>query len=194
MHFLDSIAVTLSQQENMIQLCTVQVTGPKPCVLSVLSIGLCCARFAGLLLSSLALHMAAPGQRFVPEPLTFATTLLSTALPQPATAVNRTQQWLLPPEGWASLPEVTPPLNLAEVLQSPSDDAMFQTAAITGSLLSAAVGVVSRAAEVFAKLVSFPELFARAVRALEGLPSSEGFPQVTSYRHSHAHHGSLLVV
>ena len=155
-----------------------------------LSTGLCCARFAGLLLSSLTLHMAAPGQRFVPEPLTFATTLLSTALPQPATAVDRTQQWLMPRKGWASLPEVTPPLNLAEVLQSSSDDAICQTAAVTGSLLSAAVGVVSRAAEVFAKLVSFPELFAPAVRALEGLPSCEGFPQVTQQTHSQHH--SLL--
>ena len=135
---------------------------------------------AGLLLSSFALHMAAPGQRLVPEPLTFASALLSTAVPQPATAVAHTQQWLLPSETWASLSGATPPLNLAEVLQSSSDDARFQLDSFTGSLLQAALGVVSRASEVFAKLVSFPELFAPAMQALAGLRTAKDLPQVRS--------------
>ncbi len=137
---------------------------------------------AGLLLSSFALHMAAPGQRLVPEPLTFASALLSTAMPQPATAVAHTQQWLLPSEGWASLSGATPPLNRAEVLQSSSEDARFQLDSFRGSLFQAALGVVSRASEVFAKLVSFPELFAPAAQALDGLRIAEGLPQVTHLR------------
>ncbi|DBA90017.1 TPA: hypothetical protein ACH3X2_004286 [Trebouxia sp. C0005] len=131
----------------------------------------------GLLLSSLALHMAAPGGRLVPEPLTFASALLSTAMPQPATAVAHTQQWLLPSEGWASLSGAAPPLNLAEVLQSSSDDVRFQPDSFRGSLLQAALGVVSRASEVFAKLLSFPELFAPAAQALNGLGTAEDLPQ-----------------
>ncbi len=123
--------------------------------------------------------MAAPGQRLVPEPLTFASALLSTAVPQPATAVAHTQQWLLPSEGWASLSGATPPLNLAEVLQSSSDDARFQLDSFRGSLLQAALGVVSRASEVFAKLLSFPELFAPAVQALDGLGTAKDLPQVS---------------
>lgn len=134
---------------------------------------------AGLLLSSLALHMAAPGGRLVPEPLTFASALLSTAMPQPATAVAHTQQWLLPSEGWASLSGAAPPLNLAEVLQSSSDDVRFQPDSFRGSLLQAALGVVSRASEVFAKLLSFPELFAPAAQALNGLGTAEDLPQVS---------------
>ena len=134
---------------------------------------------AGLLLSSFALQMAAPGQRLVPEPLTFASALLSTAVSQPATAMAHTQQWLLPSEGWASLSGATPSLSLAEVLQSSSDDARFQLDSFRGSLLQAALGVVSRAAEVFAKLVSFPELFAPAVQALDGLRTAKDLSQVS---------------
>ena len=123
--------------------------------------------------------MATPGQRLVPEPLTFASALLSTAAPRSATAVAHAQQWLLPSEGWASLSGATPPLKLAEVLQSSSDDARFQPDSLRGSLLQAALGVVSRASEVFAKLVSFPELFAPAAQALNGLATTKGLPQVS---------------
>ncbi len=134
---------------------------------------------AGLLLSSLALHMAAPAQRLVPEPLTFASSLLSTALPLPATAVDQTRRWLLPTGGWASLSGPTPPLSLTEVLESSSDNVMFQADVFGISLLQAAIGVVSRACEVFAHLPSFPELFAPALEALTALNDLQGLPQVT---------------
>lgn len=143
--------------------------------------------FAGLLLSSLALHMAAPAQRLVSEPLTFAATLLSTAVQLPATAVDCRQQWLLPSGGWASLPDSTLPLHLAEVLQASPNDAMFEADSFRGSLLLAALGVVGRASDVFSHLVSYPELFVPAQEALSVLINTQGLPQVT-------HHmtGSLL--
>ena len=140
----------------------------------------CCACFAGLLLSSLALHMAAAGQRLVPEPLTFAITLLFSALSSPGRAVeSNTQQWLLPVGGWSALSQPTPPLNLPVVLGSSPDDALFQTDSFRGSLLQAALGVISRASQVFSQLVSFPELFGPAVEALASFEGEEALPLVS---------------
>lgn len=138
----------------------------------------CCACFAGLLLSSLALHMAAPAQRFVPEALTFASTLLATAAPLPATAVAQAQHWLVPGDDWSSLSAPTPALNLVQVLQSPPDDAAFAADSFRGSLLQAALGVVDRAADVFARLPSFSELFASASGTLSVLRNRKGMPEV----------------
>ena len=138
----------------------------------------CYACFAGLLLSSLALHMAAPAQRLVPEALTFASTLLATAVPPPATAVAQSQQWLLPAGGWSVLSTPTPALSPTQVLQSPSEDTTLGADSFRGSLLQAALSVVDRAADVFAKLASFPELFASAVGTLSVLRHTKGLPEV----------------
>lgn len=122
--------------------------------------------------------MAAPAQRLVPEALTFASTLLATVFPTPATAVAKSQQWLLPAGRWSVLTTPTPPLSLAQVLQSPSEDAALGADTFKGSLLQAALGVVRRAADVFAQLASFPELFASAISTLNVLCHTKGLPQV----------------
>ena len=139
--------------------------------------------FAGLLLSGLALHMAAPAQRLVPEALTFASTLLATAVPQPATAGDHPQQWLLP-SGTQYLP-APPSLSLVQILQSMPTNAAFATDGFRGSLLQSTVGIIGRAADVFALLTSFPELFASAIRSLRLLSSTMGLPEVS--------HGCMLV-
>lgn len=138
----------------------------------------CYACCAGLWLCSLALQMAASAQRLIPEALTFASTLLATALPTPATAVAQAQQWLLPVDSWAGLSTPVPALSLVQVLQSPSDHAAFAADSFSGSLLQAALGVVDRAADVFAQLPSFPELFASAASTLGVLRHTKGLPQV----------------
>ena len=132
-----------------------------------------------MLLSSLALHMAAPGQRLVPEPLTFASTLLASALPPPATAVDPAQRWLSPASSWSSSSEPTAPLSMTHVLQSSAADALFQADSFKVSLLQAALGVVSRAAEVFAGLGSIPELFAPALKTLTELQQVKHLPRVS---------------
>ena len=139
---------------------------------------MCYACSAGLLLSSLALHMAAPAQRLIPEALTFASTLLATAAPTPATAAAQGQQWLLPAGGWSGLASTTPALSLAQVLHSSSEDATLVADSFRGSLLQAALAVVHRAADVFAQLASFPELFASAVGTLSALRHTKGLPEV----------------
>lgn len=122
--------------------------------------------------------MAAPAQRFVPEALTFASALLATAAPSPATAVTQAQHWLLPDGGWSSLSAPTPALNMVQVLQSLPDAAAFAEDSFRGSLLQAALGAVHRAADVFANLVSFPELFASAIGTLGILRNPTGLPEV----------------
>ena len=123
--------------------------------------------------------MAAPAQRLVPEALTFASALLATAIPLPATSVEPPQQWVRPSGSWSALPASIPALSLVQVLQSPPDDSYFATDACRGSLLLAALGVVSRAADVFANLQSLPELFAPAMATLKVLCSTKGLPQVS---------------
>ncbi|KAK9815549.1 hypothetical protein WJX72_005610 [[Myrmecia] bisecta] len=102
----------------------------------------------GLFLSSLALHMAAPAKRLVPEPLTFAVSLLSSAIPQPATSAAARD----------------------------ADKAAFETLEFRASALMAAVGVVRRAAEVFGHVAAAPELFAAAERRLAQLSTVEHLP------------------
>ena len=130
--------------------------------------------------------MAAPAQRLVPEALTFASALLATAIPPPATTVEPSQQWARLSGSWSSLPASTPALSLVQVLQSPSDDSFFATDAFKASLLLATLGVVSRAADVFAKLPSLPELFAPALATLKVLSSTKGLPQVSIGPHLRA--------
>ena len=138
----------------------------------------------GLLLSCLALRMAAPAQRLVPEPLTFATALLFSALPghcqlhSSHSSQQQSQQWLLPAEGWAAVPAGTQQLSLTEVLQRANASAEWQSAEAKAGLLQAAVGVVDRASLVFTHLASFAELFAPAVQALTALMQAVTLPQV----------------
>lgn len=122
--------------------------------------------------------MAASAQRFIPEALTFASTLLATALPPPATAVAQTQQRLLPAGTWAVLSAPVPALSLVQVLQSPADNDAFAADSFRGSLLQATLGVVDQAADVFAHLPSFPELFASAANTLGVLRHTKGLPEV----------------
>ena len=80
-------------------------------------------------------------------------------------------------------------LSLAQVLQSSSEDAALGADSFRGSLLQAALGVVDQAADVFAQLASFPELFASAVSTLSVLCHTKGLPEVwqnfTNWYHSY---------
>ena len=141
---------------------------------------------AGLIISCIALRMAAPAQRLLPEPLTFATTLLFSALPAsiPVPPNHRCdQQWLLPERGWSAMATGSPSLSFTDTLQranaSAQEQAAWQSDAARAGLLLAALGAVDRASTVFAKLISFPELFAPAVEALTKFSQASGMPQVS---------------
>lgn len=143
----------------------------------------------GLFLSSLALHMAAPASRYVPEPLNFAVQLLQSATAvsskagseQPTAAFSAsdpTAKWLaLEPSREADAMEIKP-LELSAVLTKPADDAYFGSPDFKLSALAAAMGVVRRTAELFAGTSALPEILSHAQRALEDLGSAEGLPKV----------------
>ncbi len=144
--------------------------------------------WTGLFLSSLALHMAAPASRYVPEPLNFAVQLLrSAAAPgkassePPAAAFSASDpsaRWLaLGPRKWSAANEIQP-LELSAVLTKPADDAYFSSPEFKASALAAAIGVVRRTTELFTGASALPEMLAPAQSALEDLCSAEGLPKV----------------
>jgi hypothetical protein len=145
---------------------------------------------AGLFLSALALHMAAPAGRFVPEPLVFATELLRGALPSskarppesvPLPASHASLRWLALEADSAAVPAEDAqisPLQLTEALTKPADDAYFSSAAFKLSALSAAAGVVERAAQVFQEADALPELLQPARGVLRELSVFERTPKV----------------
>lgn len=92
--------------------------------------------YIGLLLSSLALHMAAPAQRMVPEPLQFAVSLLqdaagtegeaAQAFPLTAPPSLGGKQWLRPSLK-AKKAASAGPLQLERVLGLAPEDEFFQS-------------------------------------------------------------------
>lgn len=135
---------------------------------------------AGMFLASLALHMASTAERLMPEPLLFAASLLRTFRHQRSPAES------LGPRGW-SLPLAPPsgdtPLPAAQPLYfalagnpavAGGESGGPSLEAFSASCVSAAVGLIGRAADVYAGVPSFPELFEgplAELRELEGLGS-----------------------
>ncbi|PRW57304.1 Nucleolar 14 [Chlorella sorokiniana] len=140
---------------------------------------------AGLFLASLAVHLHSQAQRFVPEPLTFATQLLQSVLPEgaappPAPSHQRAlapeqPRWLAvsaADEGAANLPaseEDILPLPLAQVLGGSGSDAFWRSAAFKTSAAAAAVRLVLRQAELLGGNAALPEILAPALEALRAI-------------------------
>ncbi|CAL8463440.1 g2974 [Coccomyxa elongata] len=149
----------------------------------------------GLFLSALALHMAAPASRYVPEPLNFAVQLLQSVAPlrknpphQPQTffsASDPSARWLaLAPGGGNKESDAAEiqPLVTASVLAKAADDGYFASLEFKTSALAAAMGVVQRAAEVFGGIAALPEALGPAQLALEDLGRVKGFPKALEER------------
>lgn len=133
---------------------------------------------AGLFLASLALHMAAPASRFAPEPLSFAVRLLRSAAQQGGAQQQQGDASAshMPPGTWLQLgakqgakPGLVQPLRLTKALSSEPNDAYFGSSEFRASALAAAMGLVARAAQVFAGVPFLPEVLAPAQAALEAL-------------------------
>ena len=135
--------------------------------------------------------MAAAASRYVPEPLNFAVQLLQSAAPLRKTAPSQPQmsfsasdpsaRWLAPrPGGSGKESEAAEiqPLEMASVLSKAADDGYFGSPEFKASALAAAMGVVQRAAEVFAGIAALPEAFAPAQSALEDLGRAKALPKV----------------
>lgn len=148
----------------------------------------------GLFLASLAVHLHSQAQRFVPEPLAFATQLLQSVLPegstpQPAPSHQRSlapgqPRWLAvsaSDEGAADLPsteEGIAPLELAQVLGGSAEDAYWRSAAFKTSAAAAAVRLVLRQAELLGGNAALPEILAPALEALRAIvAAAEGSTQ-----------------
>ena len=171
---------------------------------------------AGLFLASLALHMAAPAGRFMPEPLAFAIRLLRSALgpgnASPDGAAEGPAAAYIHPSARlhlgrdnnskasgsraarkeaAQAGEVQP-LRMSAVLAGGAGDACFGTREFRAGALGAAIGVVVRAAEVFGGVPALPEVLAPARAALEALGAEEGLPEVCPIQSetAWAHHTS----
>lgn len=139
----------------------------------------------GLFLASLAVHLHSQAQRFVPEPLSFATQLLQSVLPEgaaPAPAPSHQRalapgqpRWLAvsaSDEGAADLPATEAdiaPLELAQVLGGSGSDAYWASAAFKTSAAAAAVRLVLRQAELLGGNAALPEILAPALEALRAI-------------------------
>ena len=133
--------------------------------------------------------MAAPAQRYVPEPLNFAVRVLESlcsdkrgpAVHNPNPPFTSAAEWLnlsrTPQSAKAGNKEVQP-LSLTEVLTRAPDDAYFGSRAFQCKAVQAAVEVVSRAADVYAELAALPEALAPAERALAHVAGFSELPQV----------------
>lgn len=143
--------------------------------------------------------MAAPAGRYVPEPLNFAVQLLQSAAPAGAAgseqppaqpfflASDPSVRWLALDGGGSETKGATgsddaaaevPPLELSTALSRPAEDEYFAGREFKAAALAAAIGVVQRAAEVFAGAAALPEVLAPAQAALESLGRSKGLPKV----------------
>ena len=132
---------------------------------------------AGIFLSALGLHMAATTQRVMPEPLTFATQLLYSALDRPqGPAPPRTTEFslkLVPQGGWHRATGAVELLKLGSKSAPGTDDT-----AVKASCLKAAIGLIRRAAELSKEAESLPELLTPALLLLQELGSAHDLPQV----------------
>ena len=146
-----------------------------------------CCFCAGLFLSSLALHMAAPGQRYVPEPLNFAVMVLeSVSASSQAPLAHSSNPPFTTAADWLKLGTAEQaaesanegPLSMYEVLAREPGEAYFSTRGFQCSAITAAVEVVGRAADLCADLAALPEILAPAQRALAHLAGLNALPKV----------------
>jgi hypothetical protein len=151
----------------------------------------------GLCLASLALHMAAPAKRYCPEAVAFCQRLLHACVPVPPKEQQQQAQQqqgissgLIRPGLLQLAPAAKPgstaahaqqqqqqvvqPLGLYEVLGSDPSSPQFGTEAFKHSLLSAALGLLSRAAQLYSELEAFPEAFSSSAAAAQQLLAACG--------------------
>ena len=131
------------------------------------------------------MHLHSQAQRFVPEPLAFATQLLQSVLPEggtppPAPSHQRSlapgqPRWLAvsaSDEGAADLPateEAIAGLPLAQVLSGSGSNAYWGSAAFKTSAAAAAVRLVLRQTELLGGNAALPEILAPALEALRAI-------------------------
>lgn len=146
--------------------------------------------FAGLYLSALALHMAGPAQRYTPEPLNYAVRVLESVCSDAQGAIMQSPN--RPPftsaVDWLKLNSsaqsakadsaASQPLSMVEVLTRAPEDGYFGSRGFQCSAITAAVELVSRAADLYADLAAMPEILAPAQRALTHLAVFSELPKV----------------
>lgn len=177
-----------------LQLFVVQEHGSARAICAALHLTLCTTDWAhivaGLYLSSLAIHMAGPAQRFAPEPLNFAVRILESVcsdkqgplLHNPNPPFTSAAEWLnldRTAQHATSERERMQPLKLSEVLTVPPEDAYFGSRAFQCSIISAAVELASKAAELYADLAALPEALAPAQQALTHIAGLMTLPQAS---------------
>ena len=133
--------------------------------------------------------MAAPGQRYVPEPLNFAVMVLgSVSTSSQAPLAHNSNPPFTTATDWLKLNGAEQaadtasegPLSMYEVLAREPGDSYFGTRGFQCSAITAAVEVVGRAADLCADLAALPEILAPAQRALAHLTGLNELPQVVA--------------
>ena len=131
--------------------------------------------------------MAAPGQRYVPEPLIFAVMVLeSVSTSSQAPLAHSSNPPFTTAADWLKLGGAEQgtdiadqgPLSMSGVLAREPGDAYFSTKGFQCSAITAAVEVIGRAADLCADLAALPEILAPAQRALAHLAGINELPQV----------------
>ena len=149
-----------------------------------------CGIIAGLYLSSLALHIAAPAQRYVPEPLNFAVRVLESVrsskqdplVHNPNPPFTSATEWLhltSSAQHATSGADEARPLKSSEVLPLAPEDAYFSSRSFQYSAIRAAVELVSTAAELYGDLAALPEAFAPAQHALTHVGNFTTLPEAS---------------
>ena len=133
------------------------------------------------------MHMAAPGQRYVPEPLNFAVMVLeSVSASSQAPLAHSSNPPFTTAADWLKLGAAEQaadsanegPLSMYEVLAREPGDAYFGTWGFQCSAITTAVEVVGRAADLCGDLAALPEILAPAQRALASLAGLNALPKV----------------
>lgn len=131
---------------------------------------------AGLFLSAFGLQISAAAARLMPEPLLFALNLLQTLCSQCSDKLTSPRGWSvhLAPESKNLTAGSVVPLSLGLCSRAEGREADLAVSSVT-----AALGLVQRAAEVYKDIPSFPEMFAPAVALLKEVHGlTESLPQV----------------
>ena len=142
------------------------------------------------------MHMAAPAQRYTPEPLDFAVRVLESVrsdkrdplLHNPNPPFTSAAEWLdlnSSAQHATSGADEAQPLKFSEVLPLGPQDAYFRSRAFQHSVVCAAVELVSRAAELYADLAALPEAFAPAQQALTHVQKFTTLPEASLLTHTH---------
>ena len=131
--------------------------------------------------------MAAPGRRYVPEPLNFAVRVLeSVSASSQGPLAHSSNPPFTTAADWLKLGGTEQAadsaseglLSMYEVLAREPGDAYFGTRGFQCSAITAAVEVVGRAADLCADLAALPEILAPAQRALAHLTGLNKLPEV----------------